>query len=250
MRRLCLALVLIPACGGSSSGRVDSGPPPDVALIDAEVGGGACNAPMIDCGGVCVDPSTDSANCGRCGMACGGGQACGSGVCGGSPTACPPGYVDCGGECRDVSADPEQCGSCSGVCGDEEYCQDGACVCRPRYSECGGACVDTTSDPAHCGDCDTPCADVCFSGACVSADACTETVCGGSCVDLDIDPLHCGSCTNACARDQICIAGQCWDYEPAVDCTSCGDCSCPDSETCCELTGYGVSCVDTSVGCL
>lgn len=49
--------------------------------------GPSCRA----CGDACVDPLTDAAHCGRCGVACGAGEACVAGVCGrrlhGSPSA-------------------------------------------------------------------------------------------------------------------------------------------------------------------
>lgn len=165
---------------------------------------------------------------------------------------CPPGMLDCGGECRDVSNDPEYCGSCEVTkCDDAEFCQDGACVCRPELSACGGACVDLGADPQHCGGCDQPCEgeSVCVAGACKSAAECDAEVCGGGCVDTETSPLHCGGCGNACAVDQICAGGECYDYEPAAGCASCGGCdACPKQEPCCELPGYGVSCIEAK-GC-
>jgi hypothetical protein len=58
-----------------------------------------------------------------------------------------------------------------------------------------------------------------------------------------------GERDNRCAEDQLCFGGECWGYEPAVGCATCGGCECPDRGTCCELEGYGVSCVDTDIGC-
>ncbi|MBW2262328.1 MAG: hypothetical protein JRG91_10180, partial [Deltaproteobacteria bacterium] len=103
----------------------------------------------------------------------------------------------------------------------------------------------------HCGACDATCDDVCVDGACETAEDCTETVCEDGCVDTDTNVRHCGGCRSRCDRDQVCFSGDCWDYEPAVGCTSgCSGCdSCPTDEICCELTGYGVSCVDTTESC-
>ena len=42
--------------------------------------GGSCAAPALLCAGVCVDPSSDDANCGSCGHSCQGGT-CQSAMC-------------------------------------------------------------------------------------------------------------------------------------------------------------------------
>ncbi len=149
-----------------------------------------------------------------------------------------------------MSNDPEHCGTCDKqACADSEFCQDGTCLCRPELTSCGGGCVDVHSDPDHCGACDVPCDQVCVAGSCESAAACGLTVCDGACVDTAAHPLHCGECGNACAVDQVCFGGECWDYEPTPGCLSCGGCECPDPESCCDLPGYGVHCVDTELAC-
>ena len=129
----------------------------------------------------------------------------------------------------------------------------GACVCRPGLTLCTGEgrCIDLSSDVDHCGACDAACDDVCVDGVCETAEDCTETVCDDGCVDTDTDIRHCGACGDRCDRDQVCFGGDCWDYEPAIGCTSgCSGCeACPTDEICCELTGYGVSCVDTTLSC-
>lgn len=114
---------------------------------------------------------------------------------------------------------------------------------------CDGACVDVQSDPDHCGGCGVACDGVCVAGSCQDKAACDLKVCDGACVDTSDHPLHCGQCDNACAVDQVCFAGGCWDYEPTPGCQTCGDCDCPDQETCCDLPGYGLHCVDTEAPC-
>jgi hypothetical protein len=263
---ILLAVLWMPACSG------DGGPDEDAgqdAGQDAGTDGGAdpgadpgadaggdtgqlvCALAELDCGGVCTDVSTDSEHCGRCNNACGGGVVCESGLCGGGGVSCPPGSIDCNGECLDVSADPEDCGACNdGRCASREFCYQGHCVCRPGLTDCDGTCVDTGSDPAHCGGCDRDCAGTCTGGVCGEADACDKDICDGACVDRATDPMHCGACNHACAVDQVCFAGGCWDYQPAQGCATCEGCDfCPDVEPCCELPGYGTSCVDSPQPC-
>jgi stigma-specific protein Stig1 len=243
-----LIILALPGCGGRSLEPRDS-----VWHVQDQIGDPACPPGQILCAGECTDVATNADDCGGCGRSCEAGVQCHSGVCGGEDR-CPTGMVDCDGECRDLSGDPEQCGGCvHAVCGSHEACVDGVCACRPGLTECGGAgCVDTRTDPAHCGACDTPCSGTCVAGSC--AQQCTGegnvADCDGACVDLDQDPLDCGECGRTCSRDQVCIGGECWDYEPAVGCDSCATCDvCPGPETCCELPGYGVSCVDTNWPC-
>jgi hypothetical protein len=63
----------VAACGGDSS-NFDGGT--DVNNNDVTGCGG-----LQACGGKCVDTSTDVYNCGKCGNACGGGEACCTGLC-------------------------------------------------------------------------------------------------------------------------------------------------------------------------
>ncbi len=186
------------------------------ATHDHEPGsrGEECPLGQILCDGACTDVATDSHHCGSCDESCGGDE-CRSGVCGGGK-GCPEAMVDCEGECRDLSGDPEYCGGCDQyLCRGRESCWNGICVYRPELNPCGEVgCVDGQSDPAHCGDCGVACD-------------------GGS----------------ACAQDQVCLGGGCWDYEPAIGCASCAGCDCPEDEQCCDLIGYGVSCVDTRRPC-
>jgi hypothetical protein len=208
-----------------------------------------CPPAEVLCEGTCTDISSDAQNCGQCGNACMGSDACSAGVCGGT-SMCPPGLIECGG-CYDVSNDPEFCGSCMPYqCADSQFCQDGTCQCRPGLTECGGECVDTESNPDHCGGCDTPCAQSCVAGECVDANQCDQTDCNGACVDTDTNTLHCGGCDSACAVDQICINGQCFDYAANAECDACDGCTaCPSPEVCCDLGDYGIACVDTTEPC-
>lgn len=64
-----IALVLS-GCGGSSDQPCEGDACDDV-----------CQAGEAACGGACVDPQTDTANCGGCGIACDAGEVCTEGVC-------------------------------------------------------------------------------------------------------------------------------------------------------------------------
>ena len=54
---------------------VDAGPIADATLPDATVDALVCAAPLLTCGDVCIDGSSDPNNCGRCG------RTCASGIC-------------------------------------------------------------------------------------------------------------------------------------------------------------------------
>ncbi len=100
----------------------------------------SCPAPLAECGGRCVDTSTDEAHCGGCGpaTACGSGAFCVGGSCRDVSGACPPPFVVCGGDCIDPSASIEHCGAtgaCTGATDGESCdvaCRDGRCV----YEDC------------------------------------------------------------------------------------------------------------------
>lgn len=57
----------------------DGGPPRDAGF--------ACPLPQIECNGACVNPYEDEANCGACGVVCGGPETCLESVCSGPPLA-------------------------------------------------------------------------------------------------------------------------------------------------------------------
>jgi len=112
----------------------------------------------------------------------------------------------------------------------------------------GGACVDLMTDPNHCGTLGTTCADQCLGGVCV-ATGCGAGLqnCGDACVDTETDPLNCGGCGDVCNRDEVCVRGNCENFEVGAGCTMC---PCPtrctgDVNTCCTYPGTAdVICVD------
>jgi hypothetical protein len=134
----------------------------------AAVGGAGGCSTGVSCPGaggalVCVDTSSDAANCGSCGMQCINESVCvlGECACGGQMPSV------CAGHCKDLASDASNCGSCGTTCLAGVPCQDGACACPPAQL-CGGACVDLETNPSHCGACGVVCgaSAVCAEGAC------------------------------------------------------------------------------------
>jgi len=65
-------------------------------------------------------------------------------------------------------------------------------------------------------------------------DACAELEnCSDACVNLDESPLHCGECDNPCDADELCIGGDCREYAPTDECSSCSG----GMGTCCGYPG-------------
>ncbi len=78
----------------------------------AAVGGsGQCPVGTAPCAGTCVNPSTDAANCGACGNACGATQSCVNGTC-----SCPPPLLACGQACSNTATDVAHCSACNVAC--------------------------------------------------------------------------------------------------------------------------------------
>jgi hypothetical protein len=87
-------------------------------------GGGGCPPGQTSCNGACTDTTTDAANCGKCGNACGNGQSCKAGAC---VAPCPQGQTACNGACKNLSTDVNNCGACGNACGNAQTCKAGVC---------------------------------------------------------------------------------------------------------------------------
>jgi hypothetical protein len=95
----------------------------DTEQLVAEGDGGPCPRGALLCdGGLCVDPSLDTKNCGGCGVSCGSSQTCASGVC-----ACTAPMSACGSSCVDLLADKSNCATCGHRCGPFQRCVAGKC---------------------------------------------------------------------------------------------------------------------------
>jgi len=246
---------------------IDSPAPFDA---DAAVDTSTCLPPDLECGGACIDPSTDVHHCGGCSVDCialhGAASTCTSGACGcAAGTKCA---VGAGFECVSLDDDPRHCGGCTTPCthvGDA--CSGGACDCSYGLTYCSSvdACVDLEGDANHCTACDTICTsdNTCRGAAhelsgyfCVlntygcpsGTTACASDRGNFSCFSLQTDPTHCGTCATACAIDQLCVGGACVRYRPAVGCTS-APCACPAGYSDCPaLAGAKArACVEGSV---
>jgi hypothetical protein len=166
-----------------------AGPPPaGVSLVDCAAQG------LTDCGGYCTNLSSDTRNCGGCGIYCSADQLCANGVCQLSAVvAYPPpiagasivdcaaqGLTNCNHICTDLLTDQDNCGGCDIYCIGEQVCDNGVCrqsatvlaaPCAAQgLTDCGdGICRDLNSNHEFCGSCNYRCRDGydCVNGACV-----------------------------------------------------------------------------------
>jgi hypothetical protein len=124
----------------------------DGGEIDADVpseGDNGCGPGLTNCGGLCVDTSSDHSHCGQCDHACGPSQACDAGEC---VDDCPPGKTKCYGACVDTESDVRNCGSCGNACSAGVNADP---VCNA--GTCGVRCHPGWSDPDGDGNCDIHC---------------------------------------------------------------------------------------------
>ena len=179
----------------------------------------ACVAGTTDCQGMCVNLSSDTHNCGKCGFECleDQGLTCDGGGCY-LNILCGEDETKCGATnwtCYDLQTDSFNCGACGATCS----------TGPPMEECCSGTCVDLTSDPANCRECGHACStgQACCAGVCVDAadnpcecdPACPKglTCCNRTCVNLRTDNANCGRCGGGCndyryAR-QWCSEGMC-----------------------------------------
>lgn len=223
----------------------------------------ACPKGQTMCADGCADLTTDSVDCGACGMVCDQattgvlGEQCINGQCG-----CPPSAPDsCNGTCVDQQTDPNNCGGCGSPCTAGQQCVGGTCqtpTCPAGLADVNGQCIDPTSNLYNCGtnpadptswvDCtmgqgppdpllDLQCVDgMCTCGpdrspsATTGADYCQSDV--PECDDLQTNIDHCGDCATSCGSlsNGACVNGTC----QSLDCASLNETYC-----------YG-GCVDTT----
>jgi hypothetical protein len=221
------------ACGTGGSGSAGTQCPSGQVC-----NGGACSVTCpgteINCGGRCVDPSSDPHHCGAtagCGVGdagggagaqCPSGEVCASGKC---SVSCPGNEINCNGTCIDPASSNQYCGATVG-CGTGgmgnagqncttrgEVCTPGGCsvTCPGNEINCNGTCVDPTTNDDYCGataGCGTGDAgsagvncnimgEVCTPSGCQVNCPIGEVNCGGICIDPATSALHCGA-TDGC----------------------------------------------------
>jgi hypothetical protein len=210
---------------------------------DASTEGGAVDAgsTVACCDHVCVDMSSNVANCGACGTACSANNiatvTCTAGVCDGT---CNPGFADCdmneqtnGCEVKTQGSDIMNCGGCGTICSANNVtatCTAGVCdgMCTAGFADCdmnlqSDGCEVATqgSDPSNCGGCGVVCsgnhvtAATCSAGACTSPCAAGFADCNGNLqsdgceTSVSSNDSDCGSCGKVCPAQTTCSGASC-----------------------------------------
>lgn len=147
-----------------------------------------CQRGYSECGGACVDETSDDAHCGGCDTACASNEICEDSQCVALPfdctkTPCPlKSYCDtqtnkCVAGCKQQSHCPA-----------DKVCDGGACVCGANTHVCFGQCASNTS-PQTCGNDCTPCI-----APANGTSTCDGTKCGYECTAPYI------RCTTGCCE--------------------------------------------------
>jgi hypothetical protein len=108
------------------------------------------------CGEQCVDLSSDSDNCGECGVACRADEVCSQGEC---TSECAVGLTQCDQECVNLDSSILHCGECGNSCREGQQCVAGECVgeatggdvSEPIPAAPNGTTALAASDSGGCG---------------------------------------------------------------------------------------------------
>ena len=191
-----------------------------------------------NCNGVCLDFSSNVANCGACGTVCSFANsipACQNSNC--VISSCTAGWGNCDGNSTNgcetnTSTSVTNCGSCRTVCNKTNgtpFCTGGVCniACNTGWANCDGTlangCEINLNSTANCGYCGNDCSST------NGAPSCTNGVCGIVCyhnyancdgnvangceVYLLSNVNHCGTCATSCPvrpnATSYCSGGAC-----------------------------------------
>ncbi|MDF2697488.1 MAG: hypothetical protein K0S65_5871, partial [Labilithrix sp.] len=210
------------ACGNSCRISLPPQLNAEMRCVDGECRSLCSPQKFLDCNGVpddgCeTDPTSDSKNCGGCGVECPPGVACIERRCG-----CPPGKVMCDGVCKDLSSDDTNCGACGYKCVDHP----GDAGALPENMVWG--CVDAQCGPKCASDNVTFWAD------------CNGTKADGCEINLHGDRNNCGACGKKCAPGKDCYRDSNTGY---IECRDPWG-TCPPGHMSCPRWPGDVRCVD------
>ncbi len=230
-----------------------------------------CASGTTNCGGRCVDTSSDPNHCGGCGIVCSTGpgttmNTCMEGVC--VPT-CATGYGSCdrnaANGCEVPITTVERCGGRCLRVADGQGCVDYG---RGSYGpglECGAVGQVVCPSASGMPPCQTGLTMTRGPGSTICC-AAGATNCGGACATTSTDRNNCGACGTICATGpgtttNTCMGGVCrpacasgfadCDGDPANGCearldsvTHCGRCGnrCAAMDQACTGAGTSFSC--------
>ncbi len=242
-------------CDGACPAAVDGG----VGHVDAGFAdAGPCVADETNCGGVCVDTTTDSTHCHSCGTVCTLGQICAASGCLTLPQVCPADGCPAGSYCDATT------NMCVGGCVTDSSCDTGQiCVANHCIAGCDGnrpCATGNVCDQNHCrpacgSDADCPLDSICdprtqmcTSGCdadarCQDGEVCDTGQCrvgcraDSECATGEICDASSRTCTTGCRADSACGTGQICDATSSLCVTGCRtDGACGTGQICVSLS--------------
>lgn len=184
----------------------------------------------------CTNPGNDPNNCGGCGVSCGAGGMCVSGVCvrGDGAVSGMDGSIPTG-DCSPSCSSAQRC--CGTTCVDRQVTAGTDGRTSTSFQNCNGCGI--ACDMERASACSQPLGmsgpPRCMCGnfdQCGGSEVCVQDGATFRCANLNSDRNNCGMVGRACSGDETCSGGVC-------GCGGSGPCAA--GSTCC-----GGSCIDTS----
>ena len=207
-----------------------------------------CQGELIYCDGKCINPSNNSAYCGRFNSTCDKLTACSSHAsCKNGTCECAQGYAYCGSDTC-VPNGETHCGARGGCQGASAASPNFAGIDCTQYDDMKcesstGICVSTNDQvPEKCGAQQRVCSRDNGIAGCGSQSqftdstcaTCTADLCGSACTSPIGTNANCSACGDKCRSGQTCQATQTGKYE----------CRCSRAQDGRELTACDGKCVD------